>query len=43
MLINEVSKILINEGVEVLDLARGEEPYKYSMGGVAHVNYTISF
>ena len=41
ILINEVVKVLSEEKVKVLDLARGEEPYKYAMGGVSHNNYTI--
>lgn len=41
ILINEVVKVLIEEGTNCLDLARGTEPYKYAMGGIDHMNYTI--
>ena len=43
LLINEAAKELIGKGIGSLDLARGEEPYKYAMGGVAHRNYTLTF
>ena len=41
ILINEVIKELIQESVNYLDLARGNEQYKYMMGGETHLNYTI--
>ena len=43
LLVNEVIKYLIGKRVVNLDLARGEEPYKYAMGGIAHLNYTLNF
>lgn len=43
LLVNEVAKKLIKKGVRNLDLARGEEPYKYAMGGTTHLNYTLTF
>ncbi len=43
LLVNEVAKELIGRGVGSLDLARGEEPYKYAMGGIVHLNYTLTF
>lgn len=41
IMLNETIKKLLNEGVKVLDLTRGNEPYKYSMGGVEHYNISI--
>lgn len=41
MLINEVVKVLIGEGVRLLDLMRGDEPYKTAMGGFVHNNYVL--
>ena len=42
LLINEVIKTFIKENVKVLDLARGDEAYKYAMGGITHYNYTLT-
>ena len=40
LLINETIKWLIaNTTIRCLDLSRGEEPYKYEMGGIQHINY----
>lgn len=41
ILINEVIKGLITDDVKALDLARGDEAYKYAMGGITHLNYTV--
>lgn len=41
VLINEVVKVLIGEGVKYLDLMRGDEPYKTAMGGFVHNNYML--
>ena len=41
ILVNEMIKVLIESGVEVLDLTRGTEPYKYAMGGVEHYTYCL--
>lgn len=41
VLVNEAAKALISERVSILDLARGDEPYKYAMGGNTHLNYTL--
>ena len=41
VLICETVKVLIAEGINVLDLMRGEEPYKLAMGGTIHKNYVI--
>ena len=41
IMISEVAKFFISEGTQVLDLARGDEFYKYAMGGVNHNNYSI--
>ena len=40
LLINESIKWLItNTNIRCLDLSRGDELYKYEMGGVTHINY----
>jgi hypothetical protein len=40
LLINETIKWLIaNTDIRCLDLSRGEEQYKYEMGGIQHTNY----
>jgi Protein involved in cellulose biosynthesis (CelD) len=40
LLINETIKWLIaNTNIRCLDLSRGEEIYKYEMGGIQHINY----
>lgn len=41
VMLNETIKLLLQEGIKVLDLTRGNEPYKYSMGGVEHYNISI--
>lgn len=42
LLINETIKYLTNsKGYEVFDLAQGNEPYKYVMGGVEHFKYNF--
>ncbi len=43
LLVDSAVRELIEKGVGNLDLARGEEPYKYAMGGIAHLNYTLNF
>lgn len=43
ILVNETIKDLINNGVSTMDLTRGNEPYKYAMGGEEHYNYGGSF
>ena len=40
LLVNETAKALISKRVLILDLARGDEPYKYALGGETHFNYT---
>lgn len=40
VMLNESIKLLLNEGVCVCDLATGDEPYKYAMGGVEHYTYS---
>lgn len=42
ILICEMVKSFINEGIETFDLARGDEPYKYAMGGENHYNYSFN-
>ena len=42
ILVNEIVKVLIESGVEVLDLTRGTETYKYAMGGIEHYTYCLS-
>jgi len=42
LMLNEVIKVLADEGVETIDLARGDEPYKFAMGGVYHYNYSFT-
>lgn len=40
LLINESIKWLIaNTNIRCLDLSRGDENYKYEMGGIQHINY----
>lgn len=39
LLLNESIKCLLDEGISVVDLTRGDEPYKYAMGGITHYNY----
>lgn len=41
LLLNEAIKILLAEGISVVDLTRGDEPYKFSMGGTVVNNYTF--
>lgn len=41
LLLNESIKCLLDEGIAVVDLTRGDEPYKYAMGGVTVNNYTF--
>lgn len=41
LLLNESIKHLLAEGISVVDLTRGDEPYKYAMGGVTVNNYTF--
>lgn len=41
LMLNETIKILLKEGIGILDLTRGDEPYKFSMGGTVHYNYTF--
>lgn len=43
ILINEAVQLLISQGTESLDLARGTEAYKYAMGGKDHFNYSVVF
>ena len=38
-MLNESIKILLNEGVTRIDLTRGNEQYKYAMGGTEHYDY----
>ncbi|MBR2391785.1 MAG: GNAT family N-acetyltransferase [Clostridia bacterium] len=42
ILINETIKKFIEQKVFVLDLATGEEKYKFQMGGELHTNYQIA-
>ena len=42
VMICELAKLFISEGISVLDLAKGSEPYKYAMGGRSHYNYSVS-
>lgn len=39
IMLNESIKILLNEGVNRVDLTRGNEQYKYAMGGIEHYDY----
>lgn len=41
LLLNESIKHLLAEGITVVDLTRGDEPYKLAMGGVVVNNYTF--
>lgn len=41
LLLNESIKCLLAEGISVVDLTRGDEPYKLAMGGVVVNNYTF--
>lgn len=41
LLLNESIKHLLAEGFNVVDLTRGDEPYKLAMGGVVVNNYTF--
>lgn len=41
LLLSESIKHLLAEGISVVDLTRGDEPYKYAMGGVTVNNYTF--
>lgn len=44
LLINETIKRLINENISnCLDLAIGNENYKFVMGGVSHINYNFEY
>lgn len=42
LMLNESIKILLAEGVRTVDLTRGNEPYKYAMGGVEHQNFAYN-
>ena len=41
LMLNESIKILLNEGIRIIDLTRGDEPYKFAMGGGDRQNYVI--
>lgn len=41
LMLNESIKILLTEGISTVDLTRGDEMYKFAMGGGKHVNYAI--
>ena len=41
LMLNESIKILLEEGVRHVDLTRGDEQYKFAMGGLASSNYTF--
>ena len=41
LLLNESIKRLLSEGINVVDLTRGDEPYKIAMGGVVVNNYAF--
>lgn len=41
LMLNESIKMLLKENIKVVDLTRGDEPYKYAMGGIDHFNYTL--
>lgn len=41
LMLNESIKILLTDGISTVDLTRGDEMYKFAMGGGKHVNYTI--
>lgn len=40
ILVNETIKDLMKGGIITMDLTRGNEPYKYAMGGIEHYNYS---
>lgn len=42
LMLNEVIKMLAEEGVTTIDLTRGDEPYKLAMGGQIHHNYSYT-
>ena len=42
ILLNETIKYLISKGYNCIDLMKGEEQYKYSMGGTMHSNYYLN-
>lgn len=42
LMLNEVVKVLAEEGGETIDLTRGDEPYKLAMGGKVHYNYSFT-
>lgn len=43
LMINEAVKYLITNGnIRTLDLSKGEEKYKYDMGGTEHINYSFA-
>lgn len=42
ILVNEIVRLMIENHVEIIDLTRGAEPYKYAMGGIGHFTYSIS-
>lgn len=39
LMLNESIKILLAEGIKTVDLTRGNEPYKFAMGGEESLNY----
>ena len=39
LMLNESIKILLKEGIKTVDLTRGDEPYKFAMGGKESLNY----
>lgn len=41
LMLNETIKNLLAEGVKEIDLTRGDEPYKFAMGGGKYQNYSI--
>lgn len=41
ILINETIKCIISQGVKIIDLMQGDEPYKFAMGGNVHYNYQL--
>lgn len=43
LMLLEVIKKMKENNVKSLDLTRGDEPYKYAIGGVEHYNYTLTF
>jgi CelD/BcsL family acetyltransferase involved in cellulose biosynthesis len=41
ILIDNVVKYMFENGLTILDLAKGDEPYKFQMGGVCVKSYTF--